>query len=364
MDSVTQLLLGATVAAACVPAAQRRRALLYGAALGTLPDLDVLVRYADPVSNMTMHRSYTHSLLLLPWLALALWWLARRLDGRVAEHPRRWLLAFMLALVTHPLLDAFTIYGTQLWWPIDPTPVGLGSIFIIDPLFTLPLLLAVLWVVLRGRLATVGSTVLPTALGLSSAYLLWSAVAQQYVLTQARNDPLRPRHPEAMLMATPAPLNTLLWRVLQRQPGSYDEAYMSLLADAAPSPWLRHPSSDDQGAKIDAHPPYQRMVWFTHGWYGLRELDDQLVLSDLRMGSEPLYVFSFALAQRDDKGWSPIPAQQLAVDRPTASMLSWLSERLLNPGDCLPSADQMLAAQAPVTTPAPASGQCLRALAE
>jgi inner membrane protein len=40
----------------------------------------------------------------------------------VAESPRRWFWAIQAALVTHPLLDAFTVYGTQLWWPLMPPP--------------------------------------------------------------------------------------------------------------------------------------------------------------------------------------------------------------------------------------------------
>ena len=45
-----------------------------------------------------------------------------------------------LTLLAHPVLDAFTVYGTQLLLPFSDYPAGLGSIFIIDPLFTVPLL--------------------------------------------------------------------------------------------------------------------------------------------------------------------------------------------------------------------------------
>ena len=70
MDSVSQLVLGAAVSAACVPARHRRKALLLGAALGTLPDLDVLIDYGDAVSNMRFHRGFSHSLFVLPVVAL------------------------------------------------------------------------------------------------------------------------------------------------------------------------------------------------------------------------------------------------------------------------------------------------------
>ncbi len=60
----------------------------------------------------------------------------------MAGAPTRWFWAIQLALITHPLLDAFTVYGTQLWWPLQPHPTMWSSVFIIDPAYTLWLLLA------------------------------------------------------------------------------------------------------------------------------------------------------------------------------------------------------------------------------
>lgn len=346
MDSVTQILLGATITAACVPAAQRRRALLYGTALGTLPDLDVLWHFADPVAAFTYHRSASHSLLLLPWLAVALWWLARRLDAAVASVPWRWLAGFQLALLTHPLLDACTIYGTQLWWPLDPTPIGLGSIFIIDPLYSLPLLFAVLWLALAGDVRALRwrGPVLGLALGLSTAYLAWGVYAQQWVLQRARASLAGGPWADAPLLATPSPFNSVLWRVLLRYEGGYAEAYDSLLADRGSGAWQHFTSADAQLQGLDAHWPVQRLRWFTHGWYSVAQSGGQLVISDLRMGSEPLYVFRFAIAQAAAERWQPQPATQLAPQRPPLQLLGWIWQRALSEDHCLPTPDQLLAA--------------------
>lgn len=78
MDSITQALLGATVHASLLGRWQGRKALLYGAVLGTLPDLDVVIDYGDAVADMTYHRGFSHSLLVLSLLAVALAWLARK----------------------------------------------------------------------------------------------------------------------------------------------------------------------------------------------------------------------------------------------------------------------------------------------
>ena len=86
MDSITHLFIGGAIAAALAPPAQRRAALLAGAALNSLPDLDVLplLLTDDPVIRMTWHRAATHSLLVLPLVGLLLWSGFRSRGKRVA----------------------------------------------------------------------------------------------------------------------------------------------------------------------------------------------------------------------------------------------------------------------------------------
>lgn len=141
MDSVSQIALGAAVGVATMG---RRtapwKAALWGGLCGTLPDLDALIDHGDAVSNMTLHRAETHALF---WLTLASPVLAGLAAVLARERDRfgRWWLATWLVLVTHPLLDAMTVYGTQLALPFSDWPWGVGSVFIIDPLYTLPLLI-------------------------------------------------------------------------------------------------------------------------------------------------------------------------------------------------------------------------------
>ena len=145
MDSLTQIALGSAVTALIAPARYRRAALVAGGVLGTLPDLDVIpltLSGADAVSRITWHRGPSHSLLVLAVTGWLLWLVLRRWWAPVKEAPTRWLWAIESALLTHPLLDAFTVYGTQLFWPLPGSPVMGASIFIIDPAYTVPLLVA------------------------------------------------------------------------------------------------------------------------------------------------------------------------------------------------------------------------------
>ncbi|PTN42534.1 hydrolase, partial [Achromobacter xylosoxidans] len=154
MDSVTQAVLGAGIQGALLGRVQGRRALIYGAALATVPDLDVLMRYPDPVSLMTYHRGFSHSVFVLTGLAVFLTWLIRKYWPQAPYSGRRLFLTLWLVLVTHPVLDSFTVYGTQLFWPLALIPESWAAVFIIDPVYTVPLLLAVLFAIGFGMTLT------------------------------------------------------------------------------------------------------------------------------------------------------------------------------------------------------------------
>ena len=115
-----------------------------------MPDLDVFYDHGDPISNMTLHRTESHALFYLTLLSPLLAWLMARLFS-AGQHFRHWWGAVWLALITHPLLDLMTVYGTQLGLPFTNTPFAVGSIFIIDPLYTLPMIIGVGLALYRER---------------------------------------------------------------------------------------------------------------------------------------------------------------------------------------------------------------------
>jgi len=306
MDSLTQIVLGSTVAALAVPPAHRRRALVAGAVLGTLPDLDtlpLLFSQADAVARMTEHRSASHSLLVLPFVGLLIWWLARWRWQVVREAPRAWLLAVQLALLTHPVLDAFTVYGTQLWWPLPFSPTMWASVWIVDPAYTLPLLVGCLVAAMCGS-APKARRWLAVGLVLSSAYLLWSLAAKAMVERDARQALAALGLADAPHFSVPLPLNTLLWQVVAMTPEGYLIGERSLVADRKPIQFRAYASATAALAQArETVPAVARLLWFNHGFMNARvDADGQLVVSDLRMGQEPNYTFQFVVAQRDAGG--------------------------------------------------------------
>ena len=314
MDSLTQIVLGGAVAAAIAPPKHRRAALLAGAALGTLPDLDSLpiaLFTDDPVALMTLHRGFSHSLFVLPLLGWLVWAFFRRRGGRVAESPKRWFWAIQLALLTHPLLDAFTVYGTQLLWPLPLKPVMWSSVFIIDPLYTIWLLSAcVAAFFLRECVAA--QRALAVGLVLSTAYLGWSLAAKAMVEREAGRALAAIGLEDAPRFSVPMPFNTVLWRVVAMTPDGYVEGFRSLVADRGPMRFESYSSDVAALAGAADVPAVARLAWFNHGFMRASEIDGALVLTDLRMGSEPDYSFNFVVAERDGGDWHGVAPKQLS----------------------------------------------------
>ncbi len=333
MDSLTQLVLGAAVGVAVM----RRRtaawkAALWGGVAGTLPDLDVLLSHGNPVLDMVLHRAETHAIFWLTLFSAPFAWMVSRLHGQGALF-KRWWLALWLALVTHPLLDWLTVYGTQLALPFSNHPFGVGSVFIIDPLVTLPWLLGMVWA-LAARGSAAGLRANAVGLVLGVAYLGLGVVLQQQVLQQARGALAAQGIQPERLLATPSPFNTVLWRVVAVQGDAVHEGFYSFLD----RPGAMHFDRFDRGLALAqalaANDNVQRIQDFSRGLWKMHEDAGRIIISDLRMGQEPGYVFAFAVAERHSP---PRPLDMpLAVggQADPATALPWLWRRLQ--GQALP----------------------------
>ena len=313
MDSVTQAVLGASIAGAIAPAGQRRRALLFGAALGTLPDLDVFIDYGGAVENFTMHRGFSHSLFVLLPFSLLLWGALWKFWPPVREAPLRWLAVVGLALVTHPLLDAHTAYGTQLLWPLDVPPTMWATIFIIDPLFTLPLLMAAVFTAFRPN-RDWGTPLLRGALAVSLGYLAWTWIAQAKVRQEAVDVLAGMELRDAPVFITPTPFNSVLWRIVVRTDTGYLEGFGSVMPGAPPLAFQAYRS--DHAALADANEVWavRRLRWFSQDFVRAEVRDGRLLLSDLRMGQEPHYVFTHVVAEQGNPHWQAIPTELLPFE--------------------------------------------------
>ncbi len=362
MDSLTQIVLGAGVGVAVLGRRLGpRRAAIAGGILGTLPDLDILVRFDDPVDDFVRHRGWSHSLVvqaaLTPLFGEAM---VRFIAVLRRQRPTAYL-AVYLCLASHALLDALTIYGTKLLWPLWGEPFAVGSIFIIDPLYTLPLLVAAVWALCLGRWSRRMGAVVTFALVLSTAYQGWSFTAQQIVtqraramLDQAGIAPLR-------MLAIPTPFNSYLWRVIAIQDDQYLNLYLPVFGGGEQATAYAHPRGGAMAGCLAKNSAFAKLAWFSRGYFRLDLRHNEIVFSDLRMGLTPDYAFQYAIAARQGDGTRQIPSRHLGTFGGSEADIDWLLANLLHDPAIRPAeggARIDIAKFSQASSPGPSSAGC------
>jgi len=216
MDLLTQGLVGSALAQSFSESKAQHRAALCGAIAGLAPDLDTLISSStDPLLNLDYHRHFSHSLAFIPVgasiVALLIWFVARRRFS----FRETWLACF-LGYGTHGLLDACTSYGTHLLWPFALDRISWNLVSIIDPLFSLPLLILVILGVWHRRIWA------PRAASLFCLSYLLFAFSQHRMAETAQAELISQRdHNAAKHIIKPSIGNIFLHRSVYLHDGIY-----------------------------------------------------------------------------------------------------------------------------------------------
>ena len=306
MDSLTQIVLGAAVGEAVLGKKVGNKALLYGAIAGTIPDLDVIFgNFTDTITAIEWHRGFSHSLLFSILLAPILGWLVNKIERKYALGWKAWSKLFFLGLFTHPLLDAFTTWGTQLFWPFS-TRLALNSIFVIDPFYTLPFLVCTIMVLFYKRDSKKRRQINRTGLYISTFYLLSTLVIKQVASQQFENALLEQKIEYTQLSTRPAPFSTILWNANIDTPDTYLIADFSFF-DTQAIQFKKYSKKRNAAVKQLEYPNVLRLITISEGWYVLEEKEGDWYFNDLRFGLIPKkdgsesFTFSYLLELQNNK---------------------------------------------------------------
>jgi len=290
MDLLTQGVLGAAAAQSCFGKKLPRASALIGFVAGLLADADVFIRPAsDPLGGLTYHRHFTHALAFIPIGAL----IAALPFLLVPSLKKQFRLVYLCALVayaTHGLLDTCTSYGTMLLWPFSDERISWDLIAIIDPAFTLPLIVGLIIACWKRKPLAVR-----IALALSITYMGFAFVQHERAIAMQRELAAMRGQTIERGRVFPTPLSLLLWRSVYHTPDGL------LVADGVHLPYLSEakakPGSATAKITLDAFRAqhvddekliagFERFLWFTDG-YAAAHPDDPQVIGDMRYCIEP-----------------------------------------------------------------------------
>ena len=281
MDSLTQIILGAAVGEAVLGRKIGNKAMLYGAIAGTIPDLDVISSFFnDTVTALEVHRGFTHSILFSVLFAPILAFLVTRFEAY--KNLKDWSWLFFWTFITHPILDAQTTWGTQLFWPLD-IRLAFKNVFVVDPLYTIPFLVLLIFAMRQKKASRKRRLYNNWGLIISSSYLILTLILKG-ISYQTFTKELAAQHIKYKEIETkPAPLNTVLWAANVETDDAFLIGYSSFL-DKNPIQFSSYPKNHYLLGDLVHQPKVKRMIAISKGWYTINKKDNALYFNDLRFG--------------------------------------------------------------------------------
>lgn len=303
MDSLTQIALGAAVGEAVLGKKVGNKAMLFGAIAGTIPDLDIFASYfTDTVTALAIHRGFTHSIVFSILFAPFFGWLVSKFQSY--KDTKGWSWLFFLAFVTHPILDSYTTWGTQLFWPLN-IRLAFKTIFVIDPLYTLPLLIGLILALRLKRTSPKRRLYNTLGLSMSSLYLVFTFFLKSIVVGKFEKALNTQAISYKKIDTRPSALNTILWNANVETKQAYLLGAYSFF-DTQPISFETYPKNHYLLGSLIDNETVKKMMVISEGWFTITKEGDKLFYNDLRFGllsMEPNsqeFVFKYEIITNED----------------------------------------------------------------
>lgn len=280
--------------------------MLYGAIAGTIPDLDTFVGYfTDTLTAIEIHRGFSHSIVFSVLFAPVFGYLISRIERKSTASWKDWSWLMFWGLLTHPILDAFTTWGTQLFWPLD-TRLAFKSIFVIDPLYTLPFIIFLVMAMRQPKESEKRKKYNRLGIIVSTTYLLLTVALKGIAFMEFEESLEKQGIFYERIETRPAPFNTILWNA------NVEVADVFLLADYSffDDGMIRFksfPKKHQYLGQLRDDPKVQRLIDIANGWFIITHRDGDLYFNDLRFGQinpadpDSPFTFSYRLIEEDGK---------------------------------------------------------------
>ncbi|WP_400079294.1 metal-dependent hydrolase [Winogradskyella sp. R77965] len=315
MDSLTQIVLGAACGEAVLGKKIGNKALLFGAIGGTIPDFDVFIGpllYNNEIQAMAFHRGFMHSILfsiigtfVFGWLVFQLYNKGKRF-GSTTLKDWRWL--FFWSLFTHPLLDCFTPYGTQLFYPFSNYRLAFNNISVADLFYTTPFLICMIILMFYKRQRKTRQLWLKLGIGISSAYMLFTIGNKLYTNSIFKNSLEEQNISFNRFRTQPTIFNNILWYGVAETDTDYYMGYYSLLDKTNRVREWKVLSKNNTIVPMNDE-DLSTLAWFSDHYYNVRKTDDanNFIYNDLRYPflnpeDSESSIFSFNIFKKD-KRW-------------------------------------------------------------
>jgi inner membrane protein len=304
MDSLTHVVLGAVTGDLLAGKKLGKKAMLWGALINSLPDIDVgCMAYMTVPEGLIAHRGFTHSFAFAFLLALLLAFIIGRLKPDSALNFRQWSIFFFIELALHCIVDVFTAYGTALAEPFSHERYALHLLFVADPIFTFPWLIAFFALLILNPFSSKRIHWSRMALIVTGIYLVFVSYSKVQATRVLHSNLVDIKNTSEDHYTTPTPFNSVLWYITIRQDSGMLTAHYSLLDSDEKLVFYYTPKNDSLAASLPDRQSLETLIRFSEGYYCLRMIHDTLAFHDVRFGQiggwyrpDAPYVFRYNLS--------------------------------------------------------------------
>ena len=283
MDSLTQATLGALCGELLLRKQLGWKGAAWGFFFGTLPDLDIIMSpWLDAMDSLRNHRSLSHSIFLMLLMSPVFGLLLAKLHKHISV--KRASAFVLLTWFTHVFIDCFNSYGTQIFEPFSDYRVTLNNISIIDPLFTLPMLVGVIWALCINRESEKRSRIVAITTAWITFYTCVSFLFQSLAQRQFESQLTEAGITADDTITSNTLGNIFLWRMIARDENHFYVSYWSIWdSKDRPTSIDAIPRNPELAAPFKDSKAFETLDWFSQGWWKITPMSENSVaLVDLR----------------------------------------------------------------------------------
>lgn len=286
MDSITHMMVGAVAGEIIAGNKLGKKALLWGAAIANLADIDVIVQpFLSPVKSLFFHRGPTHSIVFCVLFAPLVAKLLTIIHKKTKKQFGVWFKVSIWCLFSHIFIDCFNSYGTAIFYPFSNCRVSFDCIGIVDILFDAPLFIALMYFIFVKQRAQTRKIIAILAMSLSALYLCFT-ISNKINLERKVEQFLSQHYINYdRILTAPLPLTNFVWLVIvEDEDGFFAGNYTIKSKDVDYKKYFlkNHYLAEEFKNKTE----FKELVRFSKGYYCLdRNENGEIVFYDLRIAS-------------------------------------------------------------------------------
>ncbi|MDR2292836.1 MAG: metal-dependent hydrolase [Prevotellaceae bacterium] len=286
MDSISHILIGAVTGEIVAGNKLGKKAVFWGAAIASLPDLDVIAQpFLQPAQSLLFHRGPTHSVLFCTLIVLLIAKLLTTNHKKKRQNFVVWIKLISWCLFSHIFIDCFNSYGTAIFYPFSNFRVSFDCVGIVDIFLILPLAIALPCFIFIKKRIKLRKIIAVSAMFLSVLYLGFTVFNKISLDQKIRLRLDNQNISYDRILTSPLPLTNFVWLVIVEDEDGFFSANYSIKNEQIHFEKY-FPKNYYLAENFNKNAEFMRLVRFSKGFYCISKGEnDEIFFYDLRFAS-------------------------------------------------------------------------------